>query len=323
VLDFLTTAQFPATGSASKIYVATDASRAYQWTGSHYAEIGPAGAFLPVHSHAASDITSGVLATARLGSGATSTNFLRGDSTYADPVTYATTAQAQDLTATAVAMSPDNVRRAITAWRQVGYHISFTANGGQTTNLFTQSQLTTSSSVASSSAALYVDTLTYSLGSGSGSANWTRPIALFTRVYRQFCPTNGVFRYLLGTLASSGFAYETLSNRGIGFEIRQTRLWIICHNGTTLTQFDTGIDGVSTDFSQTAAEVLLRSDGSGTVTMTVSVAGGSTQTASTTGGPTTQGNSGQNATAYAAVTNGASATNAQFFFTPHLLYLPQ
>jgi hypothetical protein len=88
VLDFQTTAQFPATGSASKIYVATDASRAYQWTGSQYAEIGPAGAYLPVHSHAASDITSGVLATVRLGSGtADATTYLRGDSTFAPAVT--------------------------------------------------------------------------------------------------------------------------------------------------------------------------------------------------------------------------------------------
>jgi hypothetical protein len=76
VLDFLTTAQFPATGSASKIYVATDASRAYQWTGSQYAEIGPAGAFLPVHSHAASDITSGVLDAARLPSSGVSASSL-------------------------------------------------------------------------------------------------------------------------------------------------------------------------------------------------------------------------------------------------------
>jgi hypothetical protein len=88
VLDFQTTAQFPATGLASKIYVATDASRAYQWTGSQYAEIGPAGAFLPVHSHAASDITSGVISTARLGTGtADATTFLRGDGTFSPAVT--------------------------------------------------------------------------------------------------------------------------------------------------------------------------------------------------------------------------------------------
>ena len=214
------------------------------------------------------------------------------------------------------------LRRAITAWKQIAYQIAFTANGGSTINLFTQSILSTSSTVASSSAALYMNAATYSGGSDSGSANWTRPIALFTRVYRSACPTNGVFRYLFGSLASGGFAYETLNNRGIGFEIRQTRLWIICHNGTSLTQFDTGIDGASTDFSGTALEVFLRSDGAGNVTISVSVAGGAVQTATTTGGPTTPGNGAQRSTAYAAVTNGASTTQAQFFFTPHFLYLP-
>ncbi len=41
---------------------------------------------LPSHTHAAADITSGTIATARLGSGsASSTTFLRGDQTYAVP----------------------------------------------------------------------------------------------------------------------------------------------------------------------------------------------------------------------------------------------
>jgi hypothetical protein len=80
VVEYLTTANFPATGNASLLYIATDAGRAYRWVGSQYAEIGPAGAFLPVHSHAASDITSGVVSAARLGSGtADNTTFLRGD----------------------------------------------------------------------------------------------------------------------------------------------------------------------------------------------------------------------------------------------------
>jgi hypothetical protein len=88
VLEYTTAASFPATGNASLIYIATDAGRAYRWVGSQYAEIGPAGAFLPVHSHAASDITSGVVSAARLGSGtASNTTFLRGDSKwYSGPV---------------------------------------------------------------------------------------------------------------------------------------------------------------------------------------------------------------------------------------------
>lgn len=66
VLYYATVSQFPATGSASKIYVATDESRAYQWSGSQWVEIGPAGVYLPVHEHAAGDVTSGVFNVSRI-----------------------------------------------------------------------------------------------------------------------------------------------------------------------------------------------------------------------------------------------------------------
>jgi hypothetical protein len=41
VVEYVTTANFPATGNASLLYIATDAGRAYRWVGSQYAEIGP------------------------------------------------------------------------------------------------------------------------------------------------------------------------------------------------------------------------------------------------------------------------------------------
>jgi hypothetical protein len=41
VVEYLTAANFPATGNASLLYIATDAGRAYRWVGSQYAEIGP------------------------------------------------------------------------------------------------------------------------------------------------------------------------------------------------------------------------------------------------------------------------------------------
>ena len=41
ILSYATTASFPATGSTSSYYFASDSSRLYQWTGSYYAEIGP------------------------------------------------------------------------------------------------------------------------------------------------------------------------------------------------------------------------------------------------------------------------------------------
>jgi hypothetical protein len=42
VVEYLTTANFPATGNASLLYRATDSSRLFAWVGSQYAEVGPA-----------------------------------------------------------------------------------------------------------------------------------------------------------------------------------------------------------------------------------------------------------------------------------------
>jgi hypothetical protein len=86
-------------------------------------------------SLAASQITSGTVATARLGSGATSTNFLRGDQTYADPVTYATTAhnRAAPPVATSAAVNPAGLLEA--AWGLQRYSRLFdTAQGSQATS---------------------------------------------------------------------------------------------------------------------------------------------------------------------------------------------
>jgi hypothetical protein len=41
--SYATTASFPVTGSTSVLYLSTDSSRAYQWTGSVYVEIGVSG----------------------------------------------------------------------------------------------------------------------------------------------------------------------------------------------------------------------------------------------------------------------------------------
>ena len=40
VVEYQATSNFPSTGSTTLLYLATDASRAYRWTGSEYVEVG-------------------------------------------------------------------------------------------------------------------------------------------------------------------------------------------------------------------------------------------------------------------------------------------
>jgi hypothetical protein len=49
VVEYLTAAQFPSSGNTSLLYIATDDSRVYRWTGFQYVEIGPT-AFVPLSS---------------------------------------------------------------------------------------------------------------------------------------------------------------------------------------------------------------------------------------------------------------------------------
>lgn len=46
VVQYATTALFPASGSSTILYIATDASRAYRWTGAAYVEVGPLASYV-------------------------------------------------------------------------------------------------------------------------------------------------------------------------------------------------------------------------------------------------------------------------------------
>ena len=75
-----------------------------------------------VHTHAGADIVSGTVATARLGSGATSSNFLRGDGTWAIP-----TGMGGDLVA---ANNLSDVASAATSRTNLGLGTAATSNTG-------------------------------------------------------------------------------------------------------------------------------------------------------------------------------------------------
>jgi hypothetical protein len=288
VLEYTTAASFPATGNASLIYIATDAGRAYRWVGSQYAEIGPAGAFLPIHSHAASEITSGVISTARLGSGATSANFLRGDSTYADPVTYATTAQAQDGVSTTVAMNPARTLDEIIGNTTVWPNFLVTASGGTTSGsgggaglslVLTLNSNATANGVAHaySSGGVNNGQGLWAQGNVAGQA-WSRWRSIRIRIARHNTPSpsaNAIMRVVWGRNAAT---FGALNAAGISLEVRQSRIWLCTHNGTTLTETDSGVNFVNNE----SFDFTITSDGAGNCALLRN----GTSIATNTGGPT-------------------------------------
>ena len=72
ILSYATVVNFPATGSTSSYYFASDSSKLYQWTGSQYVEIGPS-----LDTISASNITLGTLPDERLSNNITRNDNLR------------------------------------------------------------------------------------------------------------------------------------------------------------------------------------------------------------------------------------------------------
>lgn len=119
-------------------------------------------------------------------------------------------------------------------------------------------------------------------GSGSCNWSWSKPVAFAFRVaIGGFFAATSTARVQFGKKLVTTLG--TLDQQGIGLEIRGAtlntngRLWILAHNGTTLTSTDTGLNVTPQYY-----DILLTSDGAGTVTALVN------DTAYTsTGGPTT------------------------------------
>ena len=57
ILEYDLPSSFPAVGNIQILYIATDISRLYKWTGYEYVEIGPSSAYVENHTHISSNIT--------------------------------------------------------------------------------------------------------------------------------------------------------------------------------------------------------------------------------------------------------------------------
>lgn len=220
---------------------------------------------------------------------------------------WATTAQAQDGAAAAVAMSPERSRDQLLSWARVMPRGAVTANGGGAAvmaNIETADILC--GSTANGFAKLY-----YAGGgsiyqffhgrTGPGGADWTIPRSLWVRCFAALTTTNGIARVIYGLTTINALG---MTGRAIGFEIRNRRLWMLAHNGSSLTATDTGQNVPTVSF-----DVLVRSDGAGGMSLLYN----GTQIATSSGGPSTTDTNA--AMLSYECTNGTDATDVKFYFS--------
>jgi lysophospholipase L1-like esterase len=131
---------------------------------------------------------------------------------------------------------------------------------------------------------------------------FSRQVRLSARILNGGSSANTVFRCLLGKDSSEGVG--ALASAGIGFELRHQTLWLVGHNGTTSTEYNTGEIITS---SSNIVDIIVESDGAGN--LEIFKAGVSVGT--TTGGPTAN-TANSHTYIYAEVENNADATNASF-----------
>jgi hypothetical protein len=143
----------------------------------------------------------------------------------------------------------------------------------------------------------------------SRSVDWTKRRYFYVRVRRESANSSTGFGRFTYGYANFTAASALPTQRSIGFELRGTtsRLWVLAHNGTALTQVDTGWD--ATGGSDLQNEYLLESAGG---TVNVYVDGVLRGTA--TGGPTTMQNDSGGGFSYQ-VGNGGTAARTAFFIS--------
>jgi hypothetical protein len=280
----------------------TQNGRVYSWTGSAW-EI------VPIPTSVDAGNLTGTVAVARLPSLPASQ--IGSGTLDAARLPFATTAQATDWNSTAVVMNPARMLDALTGWAQALPNTSGNTSGGNVTfhSLIAFCDSGSTSGGATSAWNGSNGGVTNLLSPQSRSVDWTKRRYFCVRVRReQTSSSTGFGRFYYGFLNSSASGGQP-TQRSVGFELRGTapRLWLIAHNGSALTQFDTGWD--VTGGSDLQNEFLVESSG-GTVNVYVD----GTLRGTTTGGPTTL-NADSNSGINYQVGNGGTAARMAFFIS--------
>jgi hypothetical protein len=220
----------------------------------------------------------------------TSGNVLTSDgttwtSTAPTGATYATDLQARQGISTTTAIAPATLWNALHDSLFIAdfsrlFSTTSTGSGSVTTTGSTPGPLT--GATANSTARGYWITQAKSGSSTWGTVDFSRPSAfgLTVTVGSGAAVSTGIYRIWIGTDTNA----SSIAARGYGFEIRQHRIWIIAHNGTTLVTQDTGTDISSTAFVLNVLRCV--NDGAGNISVFLNNAQIGTALA---GGPTTAG----------------------------------
>jgi len=140
---------------------------------------------------------------------------------------------------------------------------------------------------------------------GNTGSNLAIPGALRFAFRGQYASStaNGIVRVFLGGTQ----AVASLATAGFGFELRAARVWIVAHNGTTLSTLDTGVSFSGTGFFEANL-----SNGVVTVTSFDWTTGTITTLGTLSGGPAV--GTALVANVCIGSTNGADASNHRMFY---------
>jgi hypothetical protein len=238
----------------------------------------------------ANNISSGTLGVARGGTGLTSAgtagNVLTSDGTiWTSTALYATDLQARQGISTTTAIAPATLWNALhdsLFIADFSRFISTTVTGSGSIITTGGTPYPATGATANSTARGYWITQAKSGSSTWATMDFSRPSAfgLTLCVGSGVAISTGIFRVWFGTDTNA----SSIAARGYGFEIRQHRIWIIAHNGTTLVTQDTGADISSTSFVLNVMRCV--NDGAGNISVFLNNAQIGTALA---GGPTTAG----------------------------------
>ena len=214
---------------------------------------------------AASTTTGPTGATGATGSNATATtsaSSLTSGTLDAARLTFATAAQAaawRDTTAVVNAARALDSRLSVLDFPPAGS--SYTASGGSASAVSVWAQ--TASGATANGTAGYAQNLAGTgwpimTGVTSGRLNWTKPVMIVARTNRSAgSGSNHIMRVAIGDGVTTSFGAPT--TRYIGVESRNSRYWLVGHNGTSAFAVDSATDNTT----GTPDTLAVMSDGAG------------------------------------------------------------